>query len=315
MIDPADELIWSQKYRPQRVADIVLPEATKRSFQKFVDDKRVPNLLLSGKPGTGKTTAAIAMLRELDCDYIKINGSLNAGIDVLRTDIANFASSVSFAGGHKYVIIDESDYLSASNVQPALRSFMEDFSANCGFIFTCNFKHRIIEPLRSRLSQVDFVIEKSDRPKLAAQFFKRVIHILKTEGVEFDPAVVAKVIEKFFPDFRRTLGELQRYAASGRIDSGIFLDVAQESVDQLFELLKAKQFTELRKWVAVNSDQDANELFRRIFDAGLSRVELKTQPAFVTILADYMYKHAFVADPEINLIACCAELMMELSFT
>jgi len=309
-----NEYLWAQKYRPQVVADTILPEKTKNIFQKFVDDRNVPNLLLAGSPGTGKTTAAIAMLDQLGCDYIKINGSLSGGIDTLRTDISNFASAVSFSGGRKYVIIDEADFLTI-NTQTALRGFIEDYSKNCGFIFTCNFKNRIIEPLRgSRFSVVDFAIEKSERPKLAAQFFKRVMSILKNEGITAEPQVVAKIIEKYFPDFRRVLNELQKYSAVGSIDEGILSAKKTESLDELFGFLKEKKFTEMRKWVSDNSDQDANELFRKIYDESLDRIELKSMPGFVVTLADYQYKHAFVADPEINMVAFLTELMVETSF-
>jgi len=310
----ADEILWVEKYRPRVIEDTILPERTKKSFKKFISDGNVPNLLLSGGPGVGKTTIAKAVLEELDCDYITKNGSLNAGIDVLRHDISNFASSVSFSGGRKYVIFDEADYLNPSSVQPALRNFIEEYSKNCGFIFTCNFKNRIIDPLRSRLSEVDFSIEKEDKPKLAAKFFKRVISILENENVEYDQAVVAKIIERHFPDFRRVLTELQSYSASGKIDAGIFVNVKQESVDTLFELLKEKKFTDMRKWCADNSDQDVNELFRRIYDAATDKVDLKSMPGFVVTLADYMYKNNFVADPEINLVAFLTEIMMETSF-
>lgn len=309
-----EEPIWAQKYRPRRVADTILPETTKAIFQKFIDDRNVPNLLLSGSPGTGKTTSAIAMLEELGCDYIKINGSLNAGIDVIRNDIASFASSVSFSGGRKYVIIDEADYLSPQ-VQASLRSFIEDFSKNCGFIFTCNHKNRIMGALRdSRFTTIHFQIEKEEKPKLAAQFFKRSIAILKNESIEFDPKVVAKLIEKFFPDFRRILGELQKYAAIGNINEGIFSTVKSESIDDLFVLLKDKNFTEMRKWVANNSDQDMVELFRKIFDASHEKIELKSMISFVSLIGRYQYQHALVADPEINFVAFLAELMVECSF-
>ena len=210
--------------------------------------------------------------------------------------------------------MDEADYLNAANVQPALRNFIEEYSSNCGFIFTCNFKNRIIQPLRSRLSEVDFSIETSDRPKLAMQFMKRVEAILEQESVAYDKAVVAKVIQKHFPDFRRVLTELQSYSASGKIDEGIFVNLKQESIDQLFSLLKEKNFTEMRKWVAKNSDQDMNEMFRRIYDVANDKVEMKSMPGFVVTLADYMYKANFVADQEINMIAFLTEIMMEASF-
>lgn len=308
-----DELLWVQKYRPQKVADTILPEVTKKSFQKFVDDNNVPNLLLAGSPGTGKTTAAKAMLEQLGCDYIIINAALNRGIDTVRSEISTFASAISLAGGRKYIILDEADYLTP-DAQASMRNLIETFSKNCGFIFTCNFKNRIIAPLRSRLSEVDFAVEKTEKPKLAAQFFKRTLAILKNENVDFDQKVVAKVIEKYFPDFRRILNELQKYAGNGRIDEGIFADFKQESIDELFSLLKEKNFTGMRKWCADNSDQDPNEIFRKIYDTATDKIELKSMPAFVVSLADYMYKAAFVADQEINLVAFLTEIMMETSF-
>ena len=309
-----DEVLWVERYRPQLIDDTILPEKTKAMFKKFVTDGNVPNLLLSGGPGVGKTTIAKAMLKEMGCDYKIMNGSLNVNIDAIRYDISTYASAVSLQGGRKYVIFDEADYLNAANVQPALRNFIEEYSSNCGFIFTCNFKNRIIQPLRSRLSEVDFSIETSDRPKLAMQFMKRVEAILEQESVAYDKAVVAKVIQKHFPDFRRVLTELQSYSASGKIDEGIFVNLKQESIDQLFSLLKEKNFTEMRKWVAKNSDQDMNEMFRRIYDVANDKVEMKSMPGFVVTLADYMYKANFVADQEINMIAFLTEIMMEASF-
>lgn len=309
-----NEVLWVEKYRPQSIDDTILPEKMKNTFRKFVNDENVPNLLLTGGPGVGKTTIAKAMLDEMGCDYIVKNGSLNVNIDTLRYDISTYASAVSLSGGRKYVIFDEADYLSAANVQPALRNFIEEYSANCGFIFTCNFKNRIIAPLRSRLSEVDFTIEQTERPALAMQFFKRVINILDNENVNYDKAVVAKVIEKHFPDFRRVLTELQSYAASGKIDEGIFVNLKQESIDELFNLLKAKDFTNMRKWVARNSDQDMNEMFRRIYDASSERVEFKTLPGFVVTIADYMYKSNFVADQEINMVAFLTEVMIESEY-
>ncbi|MGY8864196.1 MAG: AAA family ATPase [Methylophagaceae bacterium] len=310
----SNEVLWVEKYRPQSIEDTILPETMKNTFRKFVNDKNVPNLLLTGGPGVGKTTIAKAMLDEMGCDYIVKNGSLNVNIDTLRYEISTYASSVSLTGGRKYVIFDEADYLNATSVQPALRNFIEEYSSNCGFIFTCNFKNRIIGPLRSRLSEVDFSIEQTERPQLAMQFFKRVINILNNENVDYDKAVVAKVIEKHFPDFRRVLTELQSYAASGKIDEGIFVNLKQESMDELFNLLKAKNFTEMRKWVASNSDQDMNEMFRRVYDMMQARVEFKTQPGFVVTLADYMYKSNFVADQEINMVAFLTEVMIESEY-
>jgi DNA polymerase III delta prime subunit len=309
-----NEVLWVEKYRPQTIDDTILPDKMKNTFRKFVNDESVPNLLLTGGPGVGKTTVAKAMLDEMGCDYIVKNGSLNVNIDTLRYDISTYASAVSLGGGRKYVIFDEADYLSAANVQPALRNFIEEYSANCGFIFTCNFKNRIIAPLRSRLSEVDFTIEQTERPALAMQFFKRVINILENENVAYDKGVVAKVIEKHFPDFRRVLTELQSYAASGKIDEGIFVNLKQESIDELFSLLKAKDFTNMRKWVAKNSDQDMNEMFRRIYDAATHKVEFKTQPGFIVTLADYMYKANFVADQEVNMVAFLTEVMIESEY-
>ena len=309
-----NEVHWVEKYRPQTIDDTILPDIMKNTFRKFVNDENVPNLLLTGGPGVGKTTIAKAMLDEMGCDYIVKNGSLNVNIDTLRYDISTYASAVSFSGGRKYVIFDEADYLSAANVQPALRNFIEEYSANCGFIFTCNFKNRIIAPLRSRLSEIDFSIEQTERPALAMQFFKRVINILENENVNYEKAVVAKVIEKHFPDFRRVLTELQSYAASGKIDEGIFVNLKQESIDELFSLLKAKDFTNMRKWVAKNSDQDMNEMFRRIYDAAAERVEFKTLPGFVVTIADYMYKSNFVADQEVNMVAFLTEVMIESEY-
>lgn len=306
-----NEVLWTQRYRPKRVEDTILPASTKAIFQKMVDDNNVQNLLLTGKPGTGKTTVAIAMLEEIGADYIVINGSLKNGIDVLRVEIANFASAISFSGGRKFVIIDEADYLNPNSVQPALRNFIEEFSSNCGFIFTCNFKNRIISPLRSRFSEIDFTIPKEETQQLALQFFKRVQVILSEERVEFDKAAVVKVIQKYFPDFRRIIGELQSYAATGRIDDGVTADIKGESIDELFVLMKAKKYTEMRKWVAVNSDSDASELFRAIYDAAVEKVELKSLPGVIVTLGEYQYKHAFVADPEINIMACITEIMME----
>lgn len=309
-----DEYLWVQRYRPLRIADTILPDRLKKIFQAFVDSGDVPNLILAGPPGTGKTTVARAMLSEMGADYIIINGSLKGGIDTLRYEIQNFASAVSFSGGRKYVIIDEADYLTI-NTQTALRGFIEEFSKNCGFIFTCNYKNRIIAPLvESRFSDVNFVFENEEKPKLAAQFFKRVLAILDMENIPYEPKVVARVIEKYFPDFRRILGNLQKYSASGKIDEGIFVDTSQESVDALFKLLKEKKFTDMRKWVSDNSDQDTNILFRSIYDTATSKVEMSSLPGFIVTLADYMYKHSFVADPEINMVAFLTEVMLECTF-
>lgn len=308
------EFLWEQKYRPSKIEEVILPDRIKKIFIQMVHDGNILNLILAGPPGTGKTTAAKAMLNQLGADYMIINGSLNGGIDTLRYDIANFASSVSFAGGRKYVIIDEADYLTI-NTQTAFRGFIEEFSKNCGFIFTCNYKNKLIPALvNSRFSTIDFVFESDEKPKMAAQFFKRTLAILDQENIKYDPKVVAKVIEKHFPDFRKILGTLQKYSVSGIIDSGIFADFSKQSLDELFTMLKNKEFSSMRKWVAENSDQDANEMFRQMYDAASDKVEIKSMPGFIVTLAEYMYKHNFVADPEINMTAFLTEIMMECLF-
>jgi DNA polymerase III delta prime subunit len=309
-----DQFLWVEKYRPKTIADTILPEGLKKTFQQFVDQKNVPNLLLTGSAGVGKTTVARAMLEELEADYIVINGSMNGNIDTLRTTIQNFASSVSFSGGRKYVILDEADYLNANSTQPALRNFMEEYSKNCGFILTCNFKNRIIEPLHSRCTVVEFKIPSNEKPKIAAKFYRRVVDVLTAEKVEFDAKVVAGVVEKHFPDFRRTLNELQRYAVSGKIDTGILVDLQESNIKELVSFLKQKDFTSVRKWVAENTDADPISLFRKLYDSSNDLMKPSSIPQMVLILADYQYKQAFVADQEVNTVACLTELMVECEF-
>lgn len=309
-----EELLWVEKYRPKKIEDTVLPKDLKDTFQEFVSQDKIPNLLLTGRAGTGKTTVARAMLEELGHDYIVINGSLNGNIDTLRNEIRSFASSVSFSGGRKYVILDEADYLNPNSTQPALRNFMEEYSKNCGFILTCNFKNRIIEPLHSRCSVVEFKIPKDDKPKLAAQFFKRVCSLLSQEQVEYDQKVVAGVVEKYFPDFRRTINELQRYSVTGKIDSGILSNYKEETLKEVLEHLKAKSFTNVRKWVGENSDVDTTTFFRSLYDTASEYLKPSSIPQLVLILAEYQYKAAFVADHEINLTACLTEIMVECEF-
>jgi replication factor C small subunit len=310
----ANEFVWSQKYRPHTVADTILPKDLKDTFQQFVDDKNVPNLLLSGRAGVGKTTIAKAMLDELGADYLTINGSMNGNIDTLRVDIANFASTVSFSGGRKYVILDEADYLNPNSTQPALRNFMEEFSKNCGFILTCNFANRIIEPLHSRCSVVNFTINSTDRPKLASQFFKRVCGILEAERVTYEQKAVAELINAHFPDWRRVLNELQRYAATGRIDSGILRNKSTETMEELIEMIKLKRFNDVRKWVGENSDIDSSTLYRSLYDLLPAKLRSPSSVAdAVIVLAEYEYKEAFVANPEINRMAALVTLMAELS--
>ena len=313
-MDVKEQFLWVEKYRPKTIADTILPEELKSTFQQFVDQKNIPNLILSGSAGVGKTTVARAMLEELECDYIVINGSMNGNIDTLRNEILNFASSVSLSGGRKYVILDEADYLNANSTQPALRNFMEEFSRNCGFILTCNFKNRIIDPLHSRCSVVDFKLSKSASAKLAAQFFKRVEKILSNENVEYDRAVVAEVITKFFPDWRRVLNELQRYASTGKIDSGILGSIKDLEINSVYKLLKEKDFTSLRKWVAENVDIEQTEVFRRLYESADQYMTANSVPQLVLILSKYQYQAAFVADPEINIISCFTEILINCEF-
>ena len=310
-----DNFIWCEKYRPQTVQDTILPDELKKTFQQFVDQKNVPNLLLTGRAGVGKTTVAKAMLEQIGSDYITINGSMNGNIDTLRYEISNFASSVSFTGGRKYVILDEADYLNPNSTQPALRNFMEEFSKNCGFIMTCNFKNRIIEPLHSRCSVVEFTVNRADKPKLASQFFKRVCTILKDEGVTYDQKAVVELVQTYFPDWRRVLNELQRYATTGNIDAGILANRSSDNISRLIQLMKDKDFTSTRKWVAENVDVDSAVLYRQLYDILPSKVKTTQSIAdAIIILAEYQYKEAFVANTEINRVAALATLMAEVEW-
>ena len=309
-----EDFLWVEKYRPRTIADTVLPHSLKAVFQQFVDDENIPNLLLTGRAGVGKTTVARAMLDELGADYIVINGSMHGNIDTLRTDILNFASTVSFSGGRKYVILDESDYLNPNSTQPALRNFMEQYSKNCGFILTCNFRNKLIEPLQSRCSVIDFVIPKTERPQLAVTFYKRVVDILGRENVEFDPKTVAALIEKHFPDWRRVLNELQRYSATGKIDAGMLTNLQDETFDQLIGFLKNREFSNIRKWVGENSDIDVPTFFRKFYDKAGDLMDPPSIAQLVLILAKYQYQAAFVVDHEINLAACMTEVMVECTF-
>ena len=309
-----EDFLWVEKYRPKTIDDCILTQELKDTFNSFVSKGNIPNLILSGNAGVGKTTVARAMLEQIDADYIVINGSMNGNIDTLRNDIQKFASTVSLNGGRKYVILDEADYLNANSTQPALRNFMEEFSSNCGFILTCNFINRIIEPLHSRCSVVEFKITKNELPKLAAGFFKRVVGILNNERVEFDKAVVAELINKHVPDWRRVLNELQRYSHNGKIDSGIFINLKEDSIKALVGCLKIKNFTEMRKWVAENADSDSAQLFRALYDYSHDYVKPDSIPQLVLIIADYQYKAAFVADQEINLVAAMTQMMVDVEF-
>ena len=305
-----EQFLWVEKYRPNKIEDTILPDELKKTFQQFVDQKNIPNLILSGSAGVGKTTVARAMLEELGCDYIVINGSLNGDIDTLRYEIQGFASSVSFTGGRKYVILDEADYLT-SKTQPALRNFMEEYAKNCGFILTCNYKNKIIDPLHSRCSVIDFKIGKKDVPKLATQFFKRVIKILDDESVKYDKASVAEVVQLYYPDSRKILNELQRYAATGEINSGILASVKGVDFSELADLMKKKNFTEMRKWVGMNVDFSAHDLFRKFYDEAYRLVTPESVPPLVVLIGKYQYQASFVADHEINFMAFLVEMLVE----
>ena len=309
-----DDFLWSQLYRPKTIEQCILPTDLKNTFQQFVDKGTIPNMLLTGRAGVGKTTVARAMLEQLNCDYIIINGSMNGNIDTLRVDISQFASSVSLMGGRKYVILDEADYINPNSTQPALRNFMEEFSKNCGFILTCNFKNKIIEPLHSRCTVIDFKLPNNEKAKLASQFMKRFKNILDTEKVQYDDGAVAEVISKYFPDWRRVLNELQRYSATGKIDSGILANLSDESFKTLFGHLKAKSFSSMRKWVGENSDIESHVLFRKIYDNAIQYIKPASIPQLVLIIGDYQFKAAFVTDPEINTVACLTMIMTECEF-
>jgi DNA polymerase III delta prime subunit len=302
-----NEFLWVEKYRPQTISECVLPSRLKDVFQSFVDQKEIPNMLLCGTAGTGKTTVARALCNELDCDYIIINGSDESGIDVLRTKIRDFASTVSFGGKTKVVILDEADYLNPNSTQPALRAFIEEFSKNCRFIFTCNFKNRIIEPLHSRTTVVEFKLKKEEKPQMASAFMARISNILGEENIEYSEKVLAELLMKYFPDYRRTLNELQRYSKFGAIDEGILSNIAEVNMKGLCDSLKDKDFKKMRQWVSNNVDTDPQGLYRKIYDTLLDKVV--QVPHLVLLIADYQYKSAFVADQEINLTACLVDIM------
>jgi DNA polymerase III delta prime subunit len=310
-----EQFLWVEKYRPHKVADTILPATLKETFQTFVNKGNIPNLLLTGSAGVGKTTIAKAMLDEVGADYIVINGSDEGRlIDTLRTKIKNFASSMSLAGGRKYVILDEADYLNAETVQPALRNFMEEYSSNCGFILTCNFVNKIIDPLHSRCSVVEFKMPKKDMPKLAGQFYKRVQNILANENVEYDEKVVAEVVMKHFPDNRRVLNELQRYSVTGKIDAGILANQSDANFKDLINALKNKEFSTVRKWVGQNVDGDTAPFYRKLYETLYEYAAPSSIPQIVVTLADYQYKAAFVADQEINTMALLTEIMVDTEF-
>lgn len=304
------QYIWAEAYRPQKIEDVVLPASLKNTFKKFVEQKNLPNLLLTGPAGTGKTTVAMATLNELGCDYVLINGSMKGDMDTLRNEMASFASSFSFSGGRKYIILDEADYLNWKT-QPALRNFMEEFADNCGFILTCNYQNKIIPALQSRCAPpIDFSFSKSEKMGLQAQFFTKVLAILKNENIEYDAQVVANVIQKYYPDFRKTLNGLQYYAASGKIDSGILSRLKNISLESLIGFMRAQDFTNVRKWCAENMDQDETPLYRAFYDEASQYFDVAYIPELVLTIADYQYKSAFVVDHEVNFAAFCVTVMV-----
>ena len=308
-----ETFLWVEKYRPKTITDCVLPQSIKNTFLEFIGRGEIPNLLLAGGSGVGKTTVARALCEELHADYMIINGSEESGIDVLRNKIKTFASTVSLQGGRKVVILDEADYLNPSSTQPALRGFIEEFHKNCRFIFTCNYKNRIIEPLHSRCAVIEFKIN-GNKAILASQFMNRVESILKEEGIGFEEEVVAELIMKHFPDWRRVINELQRYSVSGTIDSGILVNIAEVNMKELMKHLKNKEFTKVRKWVIDNIDNDPVKVFRKIYDILYTYLEPSGICNAVILIGEYQYKSAFVADQEINLLACLTEIIALCQF-
>ena len=309
-----DDFLWVEKYRPQTIEDTILQPNLKTIFQNIIKSAEIPNMLFSGTAGLGKTTVAKALCNELDLDYILVNGSEEGNIDTLRTKIKQFASSVSLSGGYKVVILDEADYLNPQSTQPALRGFIEEFSNNCRFILTCNFKNRIIEPLHSRCSVYEFNTTKKDMAPLAGQMMQKLQNILNKENIEFSDKTLAELIMKYAPDWRRVLNEAQRYSISGKIDAGILVNIGDQSFSNLLTYLKTKDFKKMRTWVVNNIDTDASSIFRGVYDRMYDSIKPQSIPQVVLILADYQYKNAFVADHELNVVACMTELMANVEF-
>lgn len=310
-----DKFLWVERYRPKTVEECILPERIKATFQAYVDTKTIPNLLLTGGPGVGKTTAAMAMCDEIGLNHIMINSSENRGIDMLRTRIRGYASTISLTGGHKVIILDEADYLTPE-AQAGLRGAIEEFSENCTFIFTCNLKSRLMDALHSRSTVIDFTLRAEEKPKMALMFYRRLATILEKEGVNYDKAVLQQIVGKYFPDYRRTLNELQRYATLGDIDAGVLAQVSDvRKIADLVGHLKDQNFGEMRKWVVLNSDIDPARIFRKIYDGLYEYFKPESIPQAVVILSKYQYQSAFVADQEINLVACLTEIMVDCDFS
>ena len=310
------DFIWVEKYRPQTIEDCILPDNIKKTFKDFLNKGEIPNMLLAGPPGIGKTTVAKALCNELGVDFYVINGSDEGRfLDTVRNNAKNFASTVSLSSEakHKVIIIDEADN-TGNDVQLLLRAFIEEFAGNCRFIFTCNYKNKILEPLHSRCAVVDFSIRGKEKQQIAAAFFQRLNYVLDKERIEADKKVLAELINKHFPDWRRVLNECQRYSVGGKIDSGILAAFSDVAVDDLIKNLKEKNFPEVRKWVSNNMDNDTSVLFRRIYDSLYKSLVANTIPAAVLVIAKYQYQMAFVADQEINMLACLTEIMVECEF-
>jgi DNA polymerase III delta prime subunit len=308
------EFLFVEKYRPKTVADCILPDRIKKTFQEYVDQGNIPNLMLTGSAGVGKTTVAKAMCEQLGLNHLFINSSEERGIDMLRTKIKGYASTISLTGGRKVIILDEADYLTPE-AQAGLRGAIEEFSENCSFIFTCNFKSRLIDALHSRCSVVDFTLKNEEKPKMAMQMFKRVCIILDKEEVNYDKAVVQQLVAKYFPDYRRTLNELQRYASSGSIDAGVLAQISDvRKIADLIGYLKSGNFSDMRKWVVSNSDIEPARIYRRIYDSLYEYFKPESIPQAVVIIGKYQYQAAFVADQEINLVACLTEIMVDTEF-
>lgn len=305
------EYLYVEKYRPHKIEDCILPDRLKKVFQEYVTKGDIPNLMLTGTAGCGKTTVAKAMCEEIGCNFLFINSSDERGIDMLRTKIKGYASTVSLTGGRKVIILDEADYLTPE-AQAGLRGAIEEFSENCSFIFTCNFKARLIDALHSRCSVIDFALKGDEKAKMASQMFKRLANILTEESITYDKDVLGKIVQRYFPDYRRTLNELQRYSTSGNIDAGVLSQVESvRKLDDLIKALKEKDFSTMRKWVVNNSDIDQSRIFRSIYDNLCTYLKPESVPQAVVNLAKYQYQAAFVADQELNLVACLTEIMCD----